>query len=521
MFCYKLLEHQKMPEYLGSIEVDQRQTFIYQADTLREIVGASRLISRSVEHARSAVATHKNITLVWPVSGVIRAISPDLDQLASYLYDVKARLDKDGLTASVAILKRSGNYDDDLHGIAERTRSYKDGKSGSVSLATLPFFAPCGIQPLMAANRWQKSEELGDRRQLRSWQSIHREQFSRRKDVEFHWGLSMRERALPLDFADLIVSQSDSYISLLKADVDGLGKLLAKLKFEQLGRLIGETPEEAGRQFSTALNNRLREAVQHGFNKLVGDSGNTKYPFLPLMVAGDDLLIVCQRHVALDLAWEIGHHYEKLAEGDETLKKAFQVSGLPREEKLTLSFGLLFFKSGFPFDAAVEMAEELVRSAKKKRAELGTKDKGKIKEGCIDFHWLASSGRESVEQARAASEVLQSGPGLRRLYTRPWVLSEFYLYLSALRELQDFPRRKLKQLDSVLRLAGPLSDLAYKNWCAKLRKTEQQALERALAHLQWPDASCAWLPKAGEQVTSLLELELLLEISHIQSEATP
>ena len=37
--------------YIASVEVDQRQNFIQQADTLREMVGASRMIEYSVQIA--------------------------------------------------------------------------------------------------------------------------------------------------------------------------------------------------------------------------------------------------------------------------------------------------------------------------------------------------------------------------------------------------------------------------------------------------------------------------------------
>ena len=37
------------PQYLASVEIDQRQRIIFQAEKLREMLGASRQIARLVE----------------------------------------------------------------------------------------------------------------------------------------------------------------------------------------------------------------------------------------------------------------------------------------------------------------------------------------------------------------------------------------------------------------------------------------------------------------------------------------
>src|ERR1035441_5410123 len=79
-------------QYLASLEVDQRQRLILQADKLQEMLGASRLIEQTVEAARRLLATRKDIKLVTPVSGVLRFQATNLQELGEFLWGLRLEI---------------------------------------------------------------------------------------------------------------------------------------------------------------------------------------------------------------------------------------------------------------------------------------------------------------------------------------------------------------------------------------------------------------------------------------------
>jgi hypothetical protein len=168
-----------------------------------------------------------------------------------------------------------------------------------------------------------------------------------------------------------------------------------------------------------------------------------------------------------------------LTEQNDVIQKAFQVSGLT-DERLTVSFGAAFVKKGFPFEAGSELAEELIRSAKKRRRALSHK------EGCIDFHWYESTGRESLEELRKHQSAIDPATGVElRRYTRPWSWSELHNALDAAGRIERFPARKLHQLPDILQSGEQLSELFFDRWWLRLQKDERAAFAAAQEPTGW------------------------------------
>ena len=74
-----------MVYYLGAAEVDQRQHFILQADKLREVLGASQLISETSKVAKDVVKGFPGVEIAASVSGAIKLTASDLTELAGCL----------------------------------------------------------------------------------------------------------------------------------------------------------------------------------------------------------------------------------------------------------------------------------------------------------------------------------------------------------------------------------------------------------------------------------------------------
>ena len=486
-----------MRQYLASLEVDQRQRLILQADKLQEMLGASRLIEQTVEAARRLLATRKDIKLVTPVSGVLRFQATDLQELGEFLWRLRLEIvEKLHLPSTFTIHEAEDRFKPSVDGLEKRVRENKDAKTGEVSRPASPLFAQCLIQPHLSANVWAPGDWRDTDKRRRSLVSHESEQREDRASETFSAQFKnfaalrkFREKqatsvwnALPVEFADLATGSEDSYIAFVKADGDGMGRLLMQLNWDRLRPGSGA---DGCREFSEAVERCLDNATKTAVDEVTKGweySKHNRFPVAPLVRAGEDYWIVCRRDLAFPLAIALGSAYAALASKGIIEEARSGVVEL-KDERLTLSFGILFAKQGFPFEAQLHMAEALVKSAKRFRSQQQL-EPGK-RAGCLDYYWLESSAREDVIDNRDSTLRICDGARQFQLYTTPWTLLETQDFCNAAEELRTakFPSRKLKQLEIILRLGADFSDLAFEQWRRMLQPSEWKSFVSALKHL--------------------------------------
>jgi hypothetical protein len=505
-------------KYLASVEVDQRQRLIHSADKLREMLGGSWSIANTVEKARTVVAEFNSVRIILPVSGALWFDGTNLDELGQCLLRMRDELSvQSGLPCTYAIVGYDpARYEDAIDGLVAAGRAWKDARTGESGECTTPALVPCSIQPGAAANLWRpdwKNDPQRHRRSLVSSDSDAREKLAHRalpkKLGEFTSYRRLldpkRSDVTPYEFSDLrVLGGNDSYLGLIKADGDGTGKLLAKLNWTELATQLsnwkrdeeclefeellgwrlpepGEPwePEQATCMFSWELNRCLMGSLQAAVDEVVDrlittDKIPLKFPVAPVVAAGEDFWILCRRDLAFELALRFGEIYAERAGSSPILKQALDVAGMTGKEALSLSIGLLFARDGYPFEMQLELAEELLNSAKALRRDTN------LKEGCIDFHWLDATGRETVKEARKNGHEYRDGSQDFRLYTRPWSLTSARKRWDVAQAVgPELPSRKWHQLDMVLRQGAGLSELAYRDWWQHLASGEQAALDKA------------------------------------------
>ncbi len=521
-----------MAQFIASFEVDQRQRLILQADKLREMLGASRLIERTVEIAEEILAGFaRHVALVTPVSGVLRFTADDLKQLAAFLWKLRMEI-VEGLhlpsTTTILQAKEGEPFKSQIDRLEERVRLNKDSRTGSAGRPSSPLFAQCLIQPQLSATHWRPEEfRKGEvRRSLLSEESKQREKesddtysrqfnaFAKLKDFRKNHGCSWWE-ALPKEFSQLADSVDDSYFAFIKADGDGMGRLLMNLDWD--GLRPGQSGAQSCLAFSRELERCLEEATRQAVDKVTADwtfqPKGSRFPVAPLVRAGEDYWIVCRREKALALAMELGDAYARLMEQSEIIKAGRE--RVLKDETLSLSFGILFAKQGFPFEAQLRMAEALIKNAKQFRRDSGAK------QGCVDYYWLESSAREDVIPYRATTQTIADGGERYQLYSAPWTLEESRQFVEAAQEIADsaVASRKLNQLETILRLGTGFSDLAYDQWLKMLTQEDLDKVTAALKKLP-PRFKLDGRPfcKVGDRwVTPLLDLLKMVDILEVKA----
>lgn len=163
------------------------------------------------------------------------------------------------------------------------------------------------------------------------------------------------------------------------------------------------------------------------------ESDPKEVPVIPLVLGGDDLSVICDGRYAIKFTHDFLCEFERLTANNEVIK-AIAGKAFDGVERLSICAGIAIVKPHFPFHTAYELAESLLKSAKKVKekvvsppqsqnndSELATNLEHQKQVPCsaLDYHILYDSSGANLEAIRAKLH-----PELAtRLYARPYVVT--------------------------------------------------------------------------------------------------
>lgn len=368
-----------------------------------------------------------------------------------------------------------------------RFRISIDGKpltKSQVHLSTeLPVLAPCEWTGRGLASA---IVEQGDERPAVSLDVEQRHEAAKRVEdgtaVDIASLLSattkLKTLARAQELKDLV---GNGYLALIHADGNGVGSG------------AGESDSERARFF---YRNRvlLRCAVQRAIDTYCPDAGHA--PLIPLMLGGDDLLLVCRAEIALPFMVALCKELDTLQANSNGFK-------------LTLGAGVVIAKHTIPIHRLHEVAEHLAKSAK--RRFRGLTEAGEDGRSVIDWAVYSTALVDDPEGFRPRDWLRGKGSHLRVLSQRPVdVLGKGLGSLQGLvegaKKLKNAPRSQLRYLVDQLPRGRALSELAF----AELPKEARAPLtEAGISELWWRSSN------NGPWMTSLLDLVEVSEIARL------
>ena len=478
------------------IELQRVQTWLFAVPRLRAMVGANALLGETLRVALPNLARETGHGwMLAPCNETYPAADPN-DPLKDH--DDPAADAKDG------ILSRDGGHFEALFAsgaevFAEeagrllrsnlpglRFRISIDGnlltKSQTHLSTELPVLAPCEWtgRDLASAIVVQ-----GDELPAVSLDVARRHEAARRTEdgtaVDVASLLSDKTKLEALNRAqelkDLV---GNGYLALIHADGNGVGSG------------AGKTDSERATFFHR---NRvlLRRAVKKAIDSHCPDTGQS--PLIPLMIGGDDLLLVARAEIALPFIVTL------CEELDATQKDS---SGF----KLTLGVGVVIAKHTIPIHRLHEVAEQLAGSAK--RRFRGFKN-GDAKRSVVDWAVYSTAWVDDPVEVRRRDWLRGSGSELRMLSQRPVdALGEGTDSLQGLvnrvEKLKHLPRSQLRYLVDQLPLGRTLTELAF----AELPQEVKGPLAEADVTTPWRRAA-----NNGPWLTALLDLVEVAEIARL------
>jgi len=484
------------------IEFQRVQTWLFAVPRLRAMVGANTLLGETLRVELPELARQKNGRwLLAPIASHTSypAADPD-DPLKDH--------DDPAADARVGVLSRDGGHFEaqfasGAQAFAEEARKLiqerlpglrfrvtvdgKELKKSRVHLSTeLPVLAPCEWTGRGLASA---IIEQGDERPAVSL------------DVESrHQAAKKSEEGRARDLASLLISMTNlkglqrpqdldelvgkRYLALIQADGNGVGSAAA-----------GKCDSDRAAFFHR---NRvlLRRALQFAINEHSPRQGQA--PLVPLMLGGDDLLLVCRAEIALPFVVTLCKELDRIQFNNSNFK-------------LTLGVGVVIAKPTVPIYRLHEVAEQLVSSAKRRFRGFA----GNTARSVVDWAVYTTSWADEPGEVRRRDWLCGTKQELRILSQRPLdVLGEgpgtLQGLVAGVAKLKDAPRSQLHYLVDQLSRGRTLSELAFEELSLEAR--------RALSNA---GVSTVWRPTSnnGPWLTELFDLFEVFEIARLGKSA--
>src|SRR5262249_18890998 len=139
-------------------------------------------------------------------------------------------------------------------------------------------------------------------------------------------------------------------------------------------------------------------------------------PILPILLGGDDMTVVCDGQAALRFTHDFLTGFERQTADLQTKNEELQreLSGvIPQiaenalgKSRLSACAGVAIVKPHFPFSAAYDLSEQLIRSAKQVKKELLNTNQKDTPEpppypcSALDFHALYDASGSNLSHIR-------------------------------------------------------------------------------------------------------------------------
>ncbi|MGH8055953.1 MAG: Cas10/Cmr2 second palm domain-containing protein, partial [Candidatus Entotheonellia bacterium] len=348
------------------IELQRVQTWLFSVPRLRAMIGANTLLGEVLRTALPDLAREPGRWCLVPLSGNFPNARPD-DPLRDH--------DDPAHDAQQGILSRDGGHFEAefssgaeafadaaaallyqrLPGLRFRIRVGDDAREQGFALHSteLPVFAPCqwtghGLASVTVRQGTERANVSLD--VLRRHEAARRAEAGNAADLASLLAVCTKLGTLPRPktFEEL---EGDGYLAVVHADGNGVGAAagateITRAAFFHRNRVL------------------LRHALQVAIDRALDDTDTVC--LLPLMLGGDDLLVISSAVAALPFVVNLCAELERLQ------------PNRGEQFHLTLGIGVVISRPTIPFHRLHEVAENLAASAKRRFRGLSEHERASI-----------------------------------------------------------------------------------------------------------------------------------------------
>ncbi len=377
-----------MTQYLYGAAVQGIQSFIFQTNKLREIVGASELVEeictakfyemltnqKNVDAKTAQEALIKDNNAILHAAGNIIYIFEDESKCKNLVEKAPKIIQEfaPGITFSQAVVKMEGNYKEfeaaviQLHKLLKTQRN-KLMRSQTLGLMGIKRSPQTGL-PL-----------VDDKVDIAQKQKFKMENVTQQLCQKAFGSDYIRDKVICHDIEDM--TRQNDWIAIIHADGNGLGQIVRK---------IGTDPKSY-KDFSELLDQATIKSAEKAYNYLLKNCDykwSQRIPIRPIVLGGDDFTVVCRADLALDYVTAFIKEFEKNT-GSKELTEIYRKAEL-QFKNLTACAGIAYVKSSFPFYYGYNLAEDLCKKAKN-HAKADDLQKNELAQSCLMFHKVQDS----------------------------------------------------------------------------------------------------------------------------------
>ena len=278
-----------------------------------------------------------------------------------------------------------------------------------------------------------------------------------------------------------------NYIGVVYADGNAMGQIVQTLDHPETFRQFSKIVDDSIRQACfTALSQIFQAEIERIREAFEQDHRFKSFPADILLLGGDDLLVAVPADHALNFALKVTEEFEsltqkKIAALEDAESRQFFRDHLG-DHGFTISCGVAIAKSNYPFYLSLDLAEQLLKNAKRKDS-YGTQLET-YGEARIDFHVVAGANSHALKEVR--EDTYQISSDARRTL-RPLSCSQLELLHNSVQELRNvkFPHSKLHELrEAALAKMENQADWRVRDIFVRCRhSSERRALWQAVHNL--------------------------------------
>ena len=221
-----------------------------------------------------------------------------------------------------------------------------------------------------------------------------------------------------------------NWLAVIHADGNGIGKIFLQFDRYLVGELTARAYVTQLRKFSLGIEECTEAAFHEALAKMDERrkrrnlSRDDSLPVVPLVLGGDDLTVLCDGSEGLELAHDYLQAFEDETKRREVVSrvaaKAFHDVG-----RLSSCAGVAIVKPHYPFHAAYELAEALIKSAKvvKEIVQFEGHPGEPIPCSALDFQVLFDASASDLDRIRDRLTVDRDKLKPTHLHARPYVVT--------------------------------------------------------------------------------------------------
>lgn len=425
-----------MSKYLYGASIQGIQSFIFQTNKLKEIVGGSELVEEicTTEFYDFIGSDENDENIILSAAGNIKFIAGEVTCKKLVRDFPKHVLQKaPGVTVSQAVVKilDDSPLSEHINKLEEKLKTERNKSTMPLELGFMGLERARrtgGVAVELKEKKGRKisycestalKDHVVDKKSDLTGESSHTKLF---KKIS---GLSEKPKEITLEIEDICKGHKNSWIAVVHADGNGLGNIL-RVMGEKLKNADFVKSKSAFRAFSRALDIATQDAAQAAFRKVFSKAeaftSDGKQPIRPIICGGDDLTFIIRADLALEFTELFLREFEIKTQEEFKVLEQFGINDF--KEGITACAGIAYVKESYPLHYALNLSEALCKDAKKKvKEEVKKRDNG-IPESAIAFYKVQESFTDKLSILKERTLVAKQGDKILDYYYGPYLFED-------------------------------------------------------------------------------------------------